>query len=68
MKKITVVWLCVLLMISFAIAVMAMSEDVDGKSIVRNGTIYRASNPFRINSNADFATSPKVAGGFGDLI
>ena len=69
MRKITVTGLCVILAFSSAIVVLDLGEDfeVEAKEVVGDGINYIASAPFRINSDADFTTSPKVSGGNGTV-
>ncbi len=64
-KKLVAVWLCAALVASALAMSTDVGNNVEGKEVVRDGVTYIASTPFRINSNADFATSPKVTGGNG---
>jgi|GEM_PF-1948942 len=67
MRRLVAVWLCLVL----ASAAMVMTTDVDdnveGSGNEGKSQAYIVSEPFRINSNADFAASPKVSGGNGSF-
>ncbi|MBA3044626.1 MAG: hypothetical protein FP824_00250, partial [Euryarchaeota archaeon] len=63
MNKLIAVWLCLILALSAFVITADVGSNVEGKESVKAGVTYIVSAPFRINSNADFATSPKVTGG-----
>ncbi|MCK4266884.1 MAG: right-handed parallel beta-helix repeat-containing protein [Thermoplasmata archaeon] len=65
MRKITAMWLCTLMFVSSAFVVVDVTEDAEGKEVVRDGATYVISAPFKIDSDADFATSSNVTGGDG---
>ncbi|MCK4757266.1 MAG: right-handed parallel beta-helix repeat-containing protein [Thermoplasmata archaeon] len=52
-------------MFSSIVLVTEQEDVVEAKGVVEDETSYIISTPFRINSNADFLTSPKVSGGGG---
>ncbi|MEW5937603.1 MAG: NosD domain-containing protein [Candidatus Thermoplasmatota archaeon] len=65
MRKLTSAGVCALLVLGSALALMGAVEQTEGTPIPAEGTTYIVSEPFRINSNADFVSSPKVSGGDG---
>ncbi|MBA3045654.1 MAG: right-handed parallel beta-helix repeat-containing protein, partial [Euryarchaeota archaeon] len=63
--KLFAAWLC-LTLVSAAMAVtLDTGGNVEGKETILDEITYIISEPFRINNNTDFATSPKVTGGDG---
>ena len=67
MKRIVTLWLCVLLIVSSVVLVLSQGEDVEAKEVLSDEVVFNISTPFRINSNADFITSPKVTYGDGSI-
>ncbi|MCK5397794.1 MAG: hypothetical protein KAJ33_06060, partial [Thermoplasmata archaeon] len=67
MKRIVTFWLCVLLIVSSVVLVLGQGEDVEAKEVLSDEVVFNISTPFRINSNSDFITSPKVTGGDGSI-
>lgn len=66
-KRITAIWLCSMMLLGSTPFLMGASDSGEAKVIVRNGTAYNVTTPFRINSNADFATDPHVSAGNGTV-
>jgi parallel beta-helix repeat protein len=64
-KKLVALWLCAILAATTFVISADVSNDAEGKIVAKEGISYITSAPFRINSNADFAISPKVSGGDG---
>jgi parallel beta-helix repeat protein len=66
MKRIISLWLCFVLVASSAVVLVGVGDGpVEGMDAVKYNVNYIASSPFRINSNAEFATSSKVTNGNG---
>ncbi len=60
MKRISVVWLSIMLTFGSTILFIDVSEDTEGKVIVNKGADYVTHAPIRIDSNAEFDASNGV--------
>jgi len=67
MRKILIYWLCGI-MISGSLFIPFGSQEANGGLQHECEIRYLPSSPFRINSNADFLTSPLVTGGNGTIV
>ena len=65
MKRVATIILCAFLIFSSGFVFFDAEEVAEGKELIQDDTNYIFSEPFRIDSNADFLTSPKVSGGDG---
>ena len=63
MKRCIVIWLCVILVFSSMVMVADLEDVVEAKEVVGDGVDYIFADPFRIDSNGDFAAN---ANGGGD--
>jgi parallel beta-helix repeat protein len=67
LRKLVIVMLCVAVLLSTTYLAADTSKDIKMQLVIPEKAAYNVSTPFRINSNADFATSGKCSGGNGSI-
>lgn len=63
MRRAVAVWLCTLLMFGSVALILDVSEETEGKVVIRNGIEYVVHAPIRINNNSDFASNATSGNG-----